>query len=84
MVSIESLDPAASPPDFMREGIGRKLMKTLVSVAVDARLDQLIVGSSVYGQPFCRACGFEDRGIRNRVGQKTGVECQEHLMEKPL
>jgi GNAT superfamily N-acetyltransferase len=71
-------------PDFMRQGIGRRLLEQLVSVAVDAGLEQLLVGSSVDGQPFYRACGFVDRGIRNRVGRRTGVEFQERLMEKPL
>ena len=71
-------------PDFMRQGIGQKLMERLETVAIDAGLERLIVGSSVYGQPFYRACGFADIGIRNRTGHRMGVEFQEHLMEKLL
>ena len=71
-------------PDFMRQGIGRELMERLEAVATDAGLEQLIVGSSVYGQPFYRACGFIDSGVRNRTGRKTGVEFQEFVMVKQL
>ena len=71
-------------PDFMRQGIGRKLLEKLELVATDAGLERLVVGSSVYGQPFYRACGFIDRGVRDRIGRKTGVEFQEYLMVKPL
>ncbi len=71
-------------PDFMRQGIGRALMKQLESVATDAGLERLIVGSSSYGRPFYRACGFSDDGMRTRKGHRTGVEFDEYLMVKQL
>lgn len=83
-VETSEIEVMIVDPDFMRQGIGRMLIEQLESVASDAGLEQLIVGSSIYGQPFYRACGFIDSGIRNRTGHKSRVEFQEHLMVKRL
>jgi putative acetyltransferase len=71
-------------PNYMRQGIGTRLMEKLEAGAVENGLLKLSVGSSIYGRKFYRACGFTERGSRTVKGRRTGVEFTEYPMEKVL
>lgn len=71
-------------PDYIRKGIGSKLMLEMENEAHKEGLKVLKVNSSKYGHKFYKACGFVGDEIGVEVGPKTGMEIPCYIMMKKL
>lgn len=72
-------------PHWIRQGIGRQLLKAIETKAASRRYKRMFVIASLTGEPFYRACGYTVDGHTDlAVGRGTRVACvamQKHLIK---
>ncbi len=78
MVNLESgkVDAIFVHPSYMRTGIGGQILAHLEKLALDARLVQLSLDSTLNAAPFYRKCGFAGDSIAKYESPKgISLDC---------
>lgn len=85
MVDLDSghVDAIFVRPDYMRSGIGRKVLLHLEQLALDAGLTQLTLDSTLNAAPFYRLCGYVGEAI-GRYESPRGIPLDCVPMKKAL